>query len=186
MPFTPSPISESVFFSFEFQSHNALDEEIFSIAISTKVIDFVLRRFGHRDSYVTVPWSDWGPLYTRCFCNVLNRDSLDSPAPFYHNRFITGEAVFDFNSVSIARDIARGDKENIVTEPSVIESDDSGFFEEDIVSTLPYRKLAHLIPPGPEMPLWMLGEHLMMMDSADIGGAQDTYYLYPGTLRVYS
>jgi len=118
-----------------------------------------------------LPWKDWGAENTRCFFQLFLPKKQIVTNTVYHNCFVTPTSVFDFNQFDIARDIARGELEGIIQEPSVIRKEgnlrpfseeefpDKGdheyhrdehlVFQEDIISTLPYREIRHGVPLPP-------------------------------------
>jgi hypothetical protein len=123
-----------------------------------------------RDSNV-LEWKDWGPSNTRCFFDLaisaggFEFENESTANKIRHNRFLTTTDILDFNQLDIARDLARGEREGIVSEPSAFPSDSSGVsdlgvFFEPVVSTLPYRKVPHNIKPD-LFSRFMLDEQIM-------------------------
>jgi hypothetical protein len=81
------------------------------------------------------PWESWGYKGTRCFCYTEIGPSIDGYRVFLH--LDEKNSVLDFNPLSIARDISRGEAQGIVTEATVIHN--GGVLLDDIQTGLPYR-----------------------------------------------
>jgi hypothetical protein len=104
------------------------------------------------------PWSTWGECNSRWFKDV--GAGLILPTRPYGYRISRPSRVLDFNPYDIARDLCRqeytpssaynsedeGGCSHIVTESTIILSDDP--FEENIVSSLPYRETLYELPEG--------------------------------------
>jgi hypothetical protein len=121
---------------------------------STKFVDAMIREHCSQSPPSSMPrlqWSQWGPQNTRCFDDLIGQDEIKQGISPNYNHLVTPTTVYDFNSLTIVRDISRGQLEGIFSRPSVITSKNApdklpSIFEEDIVSTLPFRKLGHRIP----------------------------------------
>lgn len=98
-----------------------------------------------------VLWDAWGPDNARIFLNTLppNWNGV-----VHGYKLVVPSAVLDFNQLSIARDLARGEAEGIITEATMIPKV-RGIFDCDVMSRLPYRLSAHMQnpPPLPRQPL---------------------------------
>ncbi len=82
-----------------------------------------------------VPWHLWGPANSRWFkLWEFNKWSRN----VHGFKFISPERVYDFNQLSISRDIAYGQTEGFVHHPTIIPAAEE-IFDSDLVSSLPYR-----------------------------------------------
>jgi len=92
-----------------------------------------------------VPWGSWGPQFTRCFPYKETKASVEGYNVSLSRQLHGPEIVLDFNYRSISRDIARGETEGIINQPSIVPG--GQVFAHDIRSELPYRlKLLSLDP----------------------------------------
>jgi hypothetical protein len=102
-----------------------------------------------------VPWNGWGIKHTRVFKG-------DMQFNLHSYRISTEDAILDFNPLSIARDICRGHKEGIFTQPDVISDE---VFREPFEVALLYRRVFHhiqepnLFPPRHRF--WYLEDSLL-------------------------
>ena len=89
----------------------------FYIIVPTERLFFISMKLKKSPDEI-VPWTEWGPPNARC----LMGDTIYELGGVHVFRACTQKYILDFNQVDIARDLSRGLKENIITEPTIGDS----------------------------------------------------------------
>jgi hypothetical protein len=141
LPFLQPPCREILVFEFSFSSIMSTWRKTLVLVVPQTICFPTPEQIGlqtqQSSTPVPIPWDLWGPSNSRWF------DTSQMPISKWSRnvhgyRLVTPNRVYDFNQLSIARDIARGQTESIIAQPTMLPVA-NGIFNCDVVSSLPYR-----------------------------------------------